>query len=242
MTTPARKRLMRDFKSTCPDGLQRLLVGLPCRAAPRRPRRRLPPLTLPPPLSVSLTAGLQQDPPEGVNASPTADNIMHWNAIIFGPDGTIWDGGVFKLSLEFSEDYPNKAPVVKFKTKLFHPNGEQRKRGVCVSVSGKLRYADLLLLTPPPTPVPKNAVQSTRTAASAWTFSKISGPPSTTSPPSSPPSSPCCPTRTPTLPPTPRRRGCTSRTGASTTDGSRRWWRPPGWTTGRGSRRAMRRR
>ncbi|KAI3427990.1 hypothetical protein D9Q98_006378 [Chlorella vulgaris] len=65
---------------------------------------------------------LQQDPPEGVNASPQAENIMTWNAIIFGPDETIWDGGVFKLSMEFSEDYPNKAPVVKFRTQLFHPN------------------------------------------------------------------------------------------------------------------------
>lgn len=49
---------------------------------------------------------------------------MHWNAVIFGPEGTIWDGGVFRLTMEFSEDYPNKAPVVKFKTRLFHPNGK----------------------------------------------------------------------------------------------------------------------
>lgn len=32
--------------------------------------------------------------------------------------------GTFRLTLEFSEDYPNKAPVVKFKSTLFHPNGE----------------------------------------------------------------------------------------------------------------------
>lgn len=100
----------------------------------------------------SAPAGLQQDPPDGVNASPQMDNIMQWNAIIFGPEGTIWDGGerwrgrllyrlervrreahtqpagptcpagVFKLSLEFSEDYPNKAPVVKFRTRMYHPN------------------------------------------------------------------------------------------------------------------------
>ena len=48
---------------------------------------------------------------------------MHWNAVIFGPEGTIWDGGIFRLSMEFSEEYPNKAPVVKFLTKIFHPNG-----------------------------------------------------------------------------------------------------------------------
>ncbi|EFN58156.1 hypothetical protein CHLNCDRAFT_30002 [Chlorella variabilis] len=76
---------------------------------------------------------LQQDPPEGVNASPQAENIMQWNAIIFGPDGTVWDGGVFKLSMEFSEDYPNKAPVVKFRTRMFHPN-IYADGGICLDI------------------------------------------------------------------------------------------------------------
>ena len=30
--------------------------------------------------------------------------------------------GVFRLTMEFTEDYPNKAPQVKFITKMFHPN------------------------------------------------------------------------------------------------------------------------
>ena len=30
--------------------------------------------------------------------------------------------GVFRLSLEFTEDYPMKPPVVKFVSRLFHPN------------------------------------------------------------------------------------------------------------------------
>ena len=36
---------------------------------------------------------LQQDPPQGVNGSPSADNIMRWKAVIFGPEDTPWDGG-----------------------------------------------------------------------------------------------------------------------------------------------------
>lgn len=36
---------------------------------------------------------LQQDPPQGVNGSPNPDNIMLWNAVIFGPEDTPWDGG-----------------------------------------------------------------------------------------------------------------------------------------------------
>lgn len=42
--------------------------------------------------------------------------------VIFGPDDTPWEGGTFKLVLEFTEDYPNKAPQVRFLTKMFHPN------------------------------------------------------------------------------------------------------------------------
>eukprot|EP00891_Asterochloris_glomerata_P000859 jgi/Astpho2/859/Aster-00707 len=91
MSTPARKRLMRDFKR------------------------------------------LQQDPPQGINGSPNPDNIMSWNAVIFGPDDTPWDGGTFKLTLEFSEEYPNKAPVVKFKSKMFHPNS-CHKSPICAAV------------------------------------------------------------------------------------------------------------
>merc|ERR1712129_289589 len=48
--------------------------------------------------------------------------IMLWDAVIFGPDDSPWEGGTFKLSMAFSEDYPNKAPKVKFITKMFHPN------------------------------------------------------------------------------------------------------------------------
>ena len=44
--------------------------------------------------------------------------------IKYRPDDTPWEGGVFKLSLNFTEDYPNKAPKVKFITKMFHPNSK----------------------------------------------------------------------------------------------------------------------
>ncbi|KAK2972397.1 hypothetical protein RJ640_010834 [Escallonia rubra] len=112
MSTPARKRLMRDFKR------------------------------------------LQQDPPAGISGAPYENNIMLWNAVIFGyavvvftcerallifngfrltladsfaisrcsPDDTPWDGGTFKLTLQFSEDYPNKPPTVRFISRMFHPN------------------------------------------------------------------------------------------------------------------------
>jgi ubiquitin-conjugating enzyme E2 A len=65
---------------------------------------------------------LQEDPPQGVTGAPMEDDIMQWNAVIFGPDDTPWEGGTFKLTLTFTEDYPNKPPTVRFVTKMFHPN------------------------------------------------------------------------------------------------------------------------
>ncbi|KAH9496012.1 Ubiquitin-conjugating enzyme E2 A [Bulinus truncatus] len=80
MTTPARRRLMRDFKR------------------------------------------LQEDPPAGVSGAPSDNNIMLWNAVIFGPHDTPFEDGTFKLTIEFTEEYPNKPPTVRFISKMFHPN------------------------------------------------------------------------------------------------------------------------
>jgi len=80
MTSSARKRLMRDFKT------------------------------------------ITDDPPAGISGAPISNNIMVWNAIIFGPEDTPFEDGTFKLKLVFSEDYPNKPPMVKFTSEMFHPN------------------------------------------------------------------------------------------------------------------------
>eukprot|EP01105_Mastigella_eilhardi_P014100 TRINITY_DN3203_c0_g1_i2.p1 TRINITY_DN3203_c0_g1~~TRINITY_DN3203_c0_g1_i2.p1 ORF type:complete len:153 (+),score=34.46 TRINITY_DN3203_c0_g1_i2:68-526(+) len=80
MSTPARRRLMRDFNR------------------------------------------LQSDPPAGVSGAPQENNILLWHCVIFGPEDTLWEGGTFKLQVQFSEEYPNKPPKVKFLSKIFHPN------------------------------------------------------------------------------------------------------------------------
>ncbi|KAF7338012.1 Ubiquitin-conjugating enzyme [Mycena venus] len=65
---------------------------------------------------------LSTDPPGGISGSPCPDNIMLWNAVIFGPAETPFEDGTFKLVLTFDESYPNKPPTVKFLSRMFHPN------------------------------------------------------------------------------------------------------------------------
>lgn len=91
MSTPSRRRLMRDFKR------------------------------------------IQDDPPEGIMASPMPDNIMTWHAVIFGPEETPFEDGTFKLVLTFDENYPNKSPIVRFISKMFHPN-VYADGGICLDI------------------------------------------------------------------------------------------------------------
>ena len=65
---------------------------------------------------------LSSDPPGGISGAPCADNLLVWNAVIFGPSDTPFEDGTFKLLLTFDESYPNKPPSVKFLSKMFHPN------------------------------------------------------------------------------------------------------------------------
>ena len=78
---------------------------------------------------------LTQNPVEGINAAPVnADNIFQWNAILDGPEDSLFEDASFVLTLKFPHDYPNHPPDVKFVTKVFHPNICKKKNFVIVVV------------------------------------------------------------------------------------------------------------
>jgi len=75
----------------------------------------------------------RKDHPHGFVAKPitTADgtqDILNWEVVVPGKEGTMWEGARIPMSMTFTEDYPNKPPVCKFKMvgntnkPLFHPN------------------------------------------------------------------------------------------------------------------------
>jgi ubiquitin-conjugating enzyme E2 A len=64
----------------------------------------------------------EKEDSNGIFASPLSNNILVWEAVIFGPEETPWEGGSFKLLIEFTEEYPTKPPSIKFITNMFHPN------------------------------------------------------------------------------------------------------------------------
>lgn len=73
---------------------------------------------------------------EGISAGPvTEDNLFCWNASIFGPEGTIWEGNNYNLELltllqggiynfELVYDDSDAPPRVRFLTQMWHPHSK----------------------------------------------------------------------------------------------------------------------
>uniref|UniRef100_A0AC35TWL6 UBIQUITIN_CONJUGAT_2 domain-containing protein n=1 Tax=Rhabditophanes sp. KR3021 TaxID=114890 RepID=A0AC35TWL6_9BILA len=82
---------------------------------------------------------LKSDPPPGIDAEPKPDNFMSWNCVLLGPRDTIFEDGIFRLSMEFTEEYPNSPPNLKFITKIFHPNiyDKPNRGAICLDILQK---------------------------------------------------------------------------------------------------------
>ncbi|MCJ1453984.1 Ubiquitin-conjugating enzyme E2 7 [Mycoblastus sanguinarius] len=66
---------------------------------------------------------LTSSPPDGITAGPVnEDDIFLWEALIQGPEGTPFEGGIFPAELKFPKDYPLNPPSMRFLGEVWHPN------------------------------------------------------------------------------------------------------------------------
>ena len=80
----------------------------------------------------------RKDHPHGFFARPMRNsdgstNLLIWKCGIPGKMNTAWQGGLYRLTMYFSEEYPNKPPKCKFDRALFHPN-IYPSGAVCLSI------------------------------------------------------------------------------------------------------------
>jgi len=79
---------------------------------------------------------IKTDPPSNCSAGLKDDNIYEWEATIIGPGDSPYSGGIFRLSMLFSNDFPFKPPRVKFITKILHPNIDEYGN-ICLDILNK---------------------------------------------------------------------------------------------------------
>ena len=90
---------------------------------------------------------LQRDPILSLGCTvglPNPSNIFKWKLSLLGPQDTPYAGGMFFLSVDFPEGYPNVKPEIRFINKIYHLNVDNTGH-LCLTstnewhVSGKVK-------------------------------------------------------------------------------------------------------
>ena len=77
---------------------------------------------------------INSDKMEGVRAALIdEDDFFNFNLLIDGPKGSPYEGGVFTVNVNCSDNYPNKCPKVKVMTKIYHCNIRSNTGELCTA-------------------------------------------------------------------------------------------------------------
>lgn len=83
----------------------------------------------------------RKNPIPNSGVEPSEDNFLIWYVNILGAKTTSYEGVLIRIMLEFSEDYPNKAPLGYFITDISYEGGAQYKDylgriSICLDIFG----------------------------------------------------------------------------------------------------------
>ncbi|CAO3669618.1 unnamed protein product [Umbelopsis vinacea] len=76
---------------------------------------------------------LTRNPVPGFVVDLKDDNIFLWDVAIIGSPNTMYEGGYFKATMMFPEDYPFQPPMFRFNNDFYHPNVYSDGR-LCISI------------------------------------------------------------------------------------------------------------
>lgn len=108
-------------------------------------------------------ADIYADRQSQIGAEPVGgeEDITHLRGSFPGPPGTPYEGGTYYIDIKIPTEYPFKPPVMKFETKIWHPNVSSQTGAICLdtlssawspvlTVKSSLLSLQSLLNTPEP--------------------------------------------------------------------------------------------
>ncbi|CBF86393.1 hypothetical protein AN2212.2 [Aspergillus nidulans FGSC A4] len=79
-------------------------------------------------------ADIRADTHSQITAEPLGDDddVTHLRGSFPGPPGTPYEGGTYKVDIKIPTEYPFRPPVMKFITKVWHPNVSSQTGAICL--------------------------------------------------------------------------------------------------------------
>ncbi|KAL4807739.1 ubiquitin-conjugating enzyme/RWD-like protein [Aspergillus unguis] len=79
-------------------------------------------------------ADIRADPQSQITAEPVGDDddITRLQGTFPGPPGTPYEGGTYKIDIKIPIEYPFRPPVMKFITRVWHPNVSSQTGAICL--------------------------------------------------------------------------------------------------------------
>lgn len=80
---------------------------------------------------------IKKDIKKLIEANPSTTIIKENEELLFkfiGPPDTYYKGSIFEVYIYLPKNYPFKSPSIAFKTKIYHPNIDDRSGAICLNV------------------------------------------------------------------------------------------------------------
>lgn len=78
-------------------------------------------------------ADIHNDPHSHIRASAIGEDLTRLRGSFIGPPGTAYEGGTYEINIEIPNEYPFRPPVMKFATKIWHPNVSSQSVSLLIS-------------------------------------------------------------------------------------------------------------
>jgi ubiquitin-conjugating enzyme (huntingtin interacting protein 2) len=79
---------------------------------------------------------IEKDKQSNITVSTINDDLMHLKGSFLGPPDTPYESGKYTIDIKIPSDYPFRPPLMKFDTKIWHPNVSSVTGAICLDTLG----------------------------------------------------------------------------------------------------------